>query len=756
MTAQTHASEFVGQAVDRLDGPDKVTGRALYTADVFLPGTLIGRCLRSPHASARIVSIDISEAKRVPGVFAVLTGADVVSYRYGRICRDIPILAQNVVRFVGEKVAAVAAETSEAADIALSLIKVEYEELPFVVDVRAAMRDDAHRVHEHPPTVVGARLRTPGELQMYPPLPNVVSRLTLHHGNPAEAFAQADRQFEHAFKIPSVHQGYIEPHSCLISVGDDGHVEVWMSNKAPHGARASLAEALAIPKEKVKLNPVFIGGDFGGKGGLMDAPLCYHLALHARRPVKMVMTYFEELTAANPRHAALITLTTALDQGARILAMKARMIFNSGAYAGFCPVPTLHGYTAFAGPYKVPNCELEVLRVYTNSVPAGHMRSPGGPQITFAVESHLDMIARDLQLDPCRFRRDNAIAEGDLSPTGERRHSIHCKRVIDAAISEFGWDRPKAANVGRGIALHEYPPGTFEDSNVIMSVDGDGKVEVVVGAPDTGTGFHTIVAQLTAHELQLPLKDIRVAFRDTSSSGFERGPSGSRLTTTIQQAIKAAADATKAALTKLAAERLGHPNANVRYRPDGPLEAGTIDLKALMAWAETSGKAPIVCQGKNTPTGRSDVTCFAAQLAEVEVDRETGQIRVVRMATAHDVGQIINPITHQGQIEGGLVQAFGQTVCERLHFGDDGAVISATLGDYKLPTAMDVPELKTILLSSGGPDRHLTKAAGEISNTAVTAAIANAVYDAVGVRLTELPLSAENIYEALHAKAGDI
>ncbi|MPZ41523.1 MAG: molybdopterin-dependent oxidoreductase [Rhizobiales bacterium] len=700
MTAQTQPSEFVGKAVERLDGPDKVTGRARYTADVFLPGMLIGRCLRSPYASARIVSIDTSKAKRVPGVFAILTGADVAGYRYGRVCRDIPILAQGVVRFVGEKVAAVAAETAEAADTALSLIRVEYEELPFVVDVHAALRDDAHRVHDQPPKVVGARLRNPGDLKMYPPLPNVISQLTLRHGNPAEAFAQADHQFQHTFNIPSVHQGYIEPHSCLIAASDDGDVDVWMSNKAPHGARAALAEALSIPKEKITLNPVFIGGDFGGKGGLMDAPLCYHLALHARRPVKMVMNSFEELTAANPRHAASITLTTALDRNARILAMKARMIFNSGAYAGFCPVPTIHGYTAFAGPYKVPNCDLEVLRVYTNAVPAGHMRSPGGPQITFAVESHLDMIARDLQLDPCRFRRDNAIAEGDLSPIGERRQFLHCRAVIDAAIREFGWDRPKGADVGRGIALYEYPPGTFDDSNVVMSIDGAAKVDVAVGAPDTGTGFHTIVAQLTAGELQLPLNDIRVAFRDTGASPFERGPSGSRLTTTIQQAIKAAVDAIKTALTTLAAERLGAREGDVRYRPDGLIEARgkSIDLKALMAWAEAAGKAPVVRHGKNTPTGRSDVTCFAAQIAEVGVDRETGQIRVNFMVTAHDVGQVINPITHQGQIEGGLVQAFGQTVCERLHFGDDGAVISATLGDYKLPTVMDIPDLTTILL----------------------------------------------------------
>jgi CO/xanthine dehydrogenase Mo-binding subunit len=702
------------------------------------------------------VSIDTSQAKRVPGVFAVLTGRDVPNIRYGRVCRDIPILAQGVVRFVGEKVAAVAADSIEAAETALALIEVKYEELPFVADAHAAMRDDAHRVHDRPPQVAAAKLRTPGDIRMYPPIPNVVSQLIVRHGDPSLAFLQADRLFEHTFEIPSVHQGYIEPHSCLIAVDDAGRVNVWMSNKAPHGARAALAEALTIPKENIRLHPVFIGGDFGGKGGLMDAPLCYHLALHAKRPVKMVMSYFEELTAANPRHAASITVCTALDRNTRILAMKARMVFGTGAYAGFCPVPTLHGYTSFAGAYRVPNCELEVLRVYTNTVPAGHMRSPGGPQITFAVESHLDMVARDLQLDPCRFRGDNAIIDGDMSPIGERRNSIHCRTVLDAAIQEFGWDGHKSVDVGRGIALYEYPPGTFDESHVIISVAGDGSIEIVVGAPDTGSGFHTIVAQLAARELCVPLEDIRVAIRDTESSGFERGPSGSRLTTTIQQAIKAAAEACKTALKTLAAERSRCNEASVDCRSDGLIgvEDEVIGLKALMAWADASGRAPIVCHGRNTPTGRSEVTCFAAQIAEVEVDRETGQFRVRRVVSAHDVGEVINPITFEGQIEGGIIQALGQTICERLHFSD-GAVVTASLGDYKLPTTMDIPNLKTVLVPSSGPDRHLTKAVGEISNTALTAAVANAIYDAVGVRLTSLPLSAEAIYAALHSKGSE-
>ena len=753
--AAVRTTGAVGARANRLDGADKVSGRAVYTADVALPGMLIGRCLRSPHASARIASIDVTEAKALPGVHAVLTGSDVPDTRYGRVCLDISILAKGVVRFVGDKVAAVAAETSEIADEALALIEVAYEELPAAVSAAEAMRETAPRVHSEPiKTTAGHSLGPNTELRMYPPIPNVISQLLVNHGDAEQAFANAYRVFEHRFDVPSVHQGYIEPHSCLVAVGPSGEVDVWMSHKAPHAACQWLADVLGLSRERIKLNPVAIGGDFGGKGNLMDAPLCYYLARSAGRPVKMVMNYFEELTAANPRHSASIMLRTALDRDARILGMTGRMVFDSGAYAGFCPIPTLHGFLAFAGSYRVPNCSLEVLRVYTNKVPAGHMRAPGGTQITFAVESHLDMIAHSLQIDPYKFRHENAIADGDLSPVGERRRAIRCKATIEAAMSQCDWQRPKGAHSGRGMALYEYPPGTFDKSTVTLVLDADGKIAVVTGAPDTGTGFHTVLAQLAADRLGLPLAHVNVVQRDTSASGFERGASGSRLTTTSEQAISSAADKLKAALMEIAAERFACDASNVRSLPGGWYQAGDtrIDLKSLMAWAASVGKAPIVCGGENIARPSSDVTCFAAQIAEVDVDVETGQVKITRIVTAHDVGKVINPVTHQGQIEGGVIQGLGQTICEQLLF-EDGAVVSATLGDYKLPTIADIPELVTVLVPGAGTDGDVGKAIGEMSNVAVTAAIANAVYDAVGVRLMDLPLTAEKVYNALRLRA---
>ncbi len=751
------SGKSVGQPIKRVDGIAKVTGRARYAGDMELPTMLFGRCLRSPHPSARIVAIDTSKAKALPGVHAVLTGADVPDTRYGRMCKDIPVLAKGVARFVGEKVAAVAADTVEIAEAALELIDVEYAELPAVFSAEEAMRPTAPVVHPEAVEVLpGAAAGIHGELNMYPPIPNVISQLSVRHGDVANAFAMAHEIFEHRFAVPSVHQGYIEPHTCLVSIGADGLVDVWVANKGPHIARAHMAAAIGLPENRIRFNPVVIGGDFGGKGSLMDTLLCYYLARAAGRPVKMVMNSFEELTAGNPRHSATITLRTGVDRDARLLAIEARVIFNAGAYAGFVPVQTLHGgYGELAGAYRVPNCAIEVLRVYTNTVPCGHMRSPGAPQVAFAVESHIDMIARDMGLDPVEMRRRNAIAEGDLTPLGETRRHLRCRETIDAGARAFGWDEPKPPGIGRGVSIYEHPPGNFGRSTVTLTLGIDGRITLLLGSPDTGTGFHTIAAQLVAEHFGVSVAEVDVVQGDTLSSGFEAGASGQRLTTTIGQAIAAAADKMKQDLMSLAAERLNCAPADVRMS-EGSFSASdaTIDLCALTGWAAEHGKAPLSCQGENTPGRPNDRTSFAAHFAEVSVDRETGQVRLKRIVTAHDVGTIVNPITHQGQIEGGLVQAIGQAMSEQIVL-KDGAVITAHLGDYKLPTIMDIPVLETVLLPGGGGAAPFsTTAIGEMSNVALPAAITNAVFDAVGVRLVELPVSAEKVLEGLTEKSG--
>jgi CO/xanthine dehydrogenase Mo-binding subunit len=729
-----------------VEGPAKVTGRAQYAADITLPGIVWGRCLRSPFPHARILSIDTSRARQLPGVHAVITAADLPDVRIGRRLWDVPVLARDRVRFTGEKVAAVAAETPEIAEEALLLIDVEYEELPAVFDPLEALNEGAPVLHPD-------RASYRGIADPLPPIANVPARTVHAHGDIEAGFAEAARTFEHTFVVPSVHHGYIEPHACAVEIGPDGKIDIWLSNKTPFVMRGLFAAAIDVPEERVRMNPVYIGGDFGGKGSLMDAVVCYYLAERAGRPVKMVMNYTEELMAANPRHAAVMTFRTGVTEDGRITARQARLLFNSGAYGGFTPLLPLHGYVHAGGPYRVPNIEIEAFHAYTNTVPAGHMRSPGGPQVVFALESHMDMVAHELGLDPLEFRLRNVLVDGDTAPTGQHWKDIRAKETLEAAAKAIGWRSEKPANVGRGIAMYDREPGFLGLGVTKLSIDAGAKLTLVTGAPATGTGSHTIFQQMVAEEFQVPLADVAIVQGNTDTETFGH-VGGSGVTLTIGNAVMAATAELKAALAALAAQVMGRAAEDVRFDAGGFVSADgeSLSLSQLMAQAGAFEELPLTRVGNATTRGPSEVTSFCAQAAEVEVDTETGQVTVRKFVTAHDVGTVINPLTHQGQIEGGLVQGLGQAVTERLA-AEYGGVTALNLGDYKLPTIADIPELQTVLIESKtGPAPYASKAIGELSNVAVPAAIANAVFAAAGVRLTELPVTAEKVYAALRAR----
>src|SRR5262245_50899690 len=392
---------IVGQPIGRLDGVEKVSGTARFSADVTLPGLIWGKALRSPLPHARIVSIDTSKARALPGVAAVLTAADLPDILVGRRMFDMPLLARDRVRFIGEKVAIVAAADPEIAEEALALIDVQYEDLPAITDLTKAFEKGAPVVHENPGAYEGAPKERPH--------PNVQSVLRFKLGDVEAGFREADRIFEHTFRTQLAHQGYIEPHAGVVAIDADGRVQVWASNKMPYRLKELMSLALKLPPERIRVNLTPIGGDFGGKGSVMDLPLAYHLARVTGRPVKMVMRYAEELMAGNPRHPSVITLKTGVTRDGRIVARQARALFNSGAYAAFKPAPSVHlgGASMGAGVYRVPNLLIESFCVYTNNIPCGHARSPGEPQMVFAEESHMDMIARELALDPAEFRRRN-------------------------------------------------------------------------------------------------------------------------------------------------------------------------------------------------------------------------------------------------------------------------------------------------------------------------------------------------------------
>ncbi len=732
----------IGQPSSRVEGQEKVTGAMRYTADVELPGTLWGRALRSPYPHARLIRMDTSRAQQVPGVHTVLTGADVRGIRYGRRLFDVPVLAEDRVRFIGERVAAVAAEDRDAAEEALTLIEVEYETLPAVFDPLEALGEDAPILHPEVNSYIG--LPKPLENPS-----NAFARDIWRKGTIDEGFAEADLIIENTFTVPRQHQAYLETHSCLVWVDDQGRIQIWASSKVPYQVKEQLSVALRLPKERIRLNPVAIGGDYGGKGSPMDIPLAYFLAVRTGRPVRMVMDYVEEFTAGNPRHAAIIQLKTGVKREGTIVAHQARVLFNSGAYGGFKPVPTVNlgGASKAGGPYKIPHVHIEGVQVYTNTIPGGFMRAPGEPQAVFAIESHMDCIARQLGIDPLDFRLKNLIEEGDETPVGTRYQGMRAKETLEAAVAAAGYRTPKAPHVGRGIAIGERPPAGGE-SHATVTLNPDGSVIVHTSIFEPGTGTYTILRQIVAEELHLPLSSIQVRVWDTDGVPFDTGVGGSRVTRVAGQAAYQAAREASRAVRGVVADLLDWPEESMMLRGAEVIHQETGESRP---WAELLQRwgQPVVGRGSVQDMNPSPVTSFTAQVAEVAVDPETGEVKLRHFTTAHDVGKILNPVDHQGQVEGAVVQGIGYGLTEELGV-DEGKVVCVNFGDYKIPNMKDVPELKTVILESeSGPGPYHAKGIGENPIGPVAPAIANAVEDAVGVRITDLPITAEKVYRAL-------
>jgi CO/xanthine dehydrogenase Mo-binding subunit len=578
---------------------------------------------------------------------------------------------------------------------------------------------------------------------------NAFAQDTWSKGNIDEGLAQADLIIENTFTVPRQHQAYLEPHSCLVWLDDQGRVQVWASSKVPYQVKEQLSVALGLPKERIRLNPVAIGGDYGGKGSPMDIPLAYFLAVRTGRPVRMVMDYVEELTAGNPRHAAIIQLKTGVKRTGTIVAHQARVVFDSGAYGGFKPVPTVNlgGAAKAGGPYKIPHVHIEGLQVYTNTIPGGFMRAPGEPQAVFAIESHIDCIARQLGRDPLDFRLQNLIETGAETPIGTRYQGIRAQETLEAAVAAAGYHTPKAPHVGRGIAMGERPPAGGE-SHAAVTLNPDGSVLVHTSIFEPGTGTYTILRQIVAEELQVPLQSIQVQVWDTDGVPFDTGVGGSRVTRVAGQAAYQAAREAAREVCIAAAELLAWPEEALTLRGTDVIRQDTGESHPWAALLQRWGEA-VVGRGSVQDMHPSPVTSFTAQVAEVAVDPETGAVQLLRFTTAHDVGQVLNPMDHQGQIEGAVMQGIGYALSEELAV-DEGRVTSVSFGEYKIPTIQDIPALQTLVLESeSGPGPYNAKGIGENPIGPVAPAIANAVADAVGVRIKDLPITAEKVYSAL-------
>jgi CO/xanthine dehydrogenase Mo-binding subunit len=735
------AIKVVGRPTPKIEGEEKVTGKAIYAVDVTLPGMLWGKVLRSPIPYGRIKQIGIGQALQVPGVKAVITGKDVTGMRIGRRIYDLPILADGLVRFIGEKVAAVAAETEESAERAIDLIQVEYEELEPLLDPLEAMKPTAPLLHP--------------DLLSYKGLPNKLEapsnayiQMSWGKGDIQAGFQQSDVIVENTFHTQFVHQAYIEPHSCVAKADPSGGAEIWSCSKTPFAVRDQLANAVGIPKEKLVFHPVLIGGDFGGKGGSMDVPVCYFLSLKSGHPVKMVMDYDEELIAGNPRHASMIKVKTGVKKDGTIVAQYMDFIFDSGAYGAMKPVGYLIGPQNCAGPYRIANCLIEEKIVYTNKVPCGHMRAPGDPQGFFANESQIDLVAREIGMDAAEFRKKNLMRDGDVSPIGHQVTHIKAVEALDKAIALSAYYKPKPKNVGRGIAIGEWATGGGEGS-VFVKIDEKGKITVSSPVVEQGTGTLTVICEVVAEELKIPPDALRYESLDTTSVASDGGVGGSRATRVYGNAAYEAVTKAKEELLKAAAQSM-----NVNLEELGVSDGRIVHRrsKRRMSYAEAvrAKGSSINVRGHYELAGKSHEASIVAQVAEVEVDPETGGIKLRQMISAHTTGTVINPLMHQGQIEGGLVFGLGYAMTEHLMV-DDGKVATANFGEYKIPTIQDIPTLKTAVMEiAPGPGPYKAMAIGETANIPTAAAVANAVEDAVGLRIKDLPITSEKIFAALH------
>ncbi|MBO0684953.1 MAG: molybdopterin-dependent oxidoreductase, partial [Candidatus Dormibacteraeota bacterium] len=624
----------------------------------------------------------------------------------GRRVRDVPVLASDEARFAGERVVAVVAETRAAAERAAAAVRIDYEELPAALEAEEALDARAPAVHEAPWEYPGAVV-TAGD-------PRNQQSLVVH-GSVEEAdraLAGAAHLVDRTYRFATGHQGYIEPQACVARADPDGRVHVWMANKSPYRLRVQLAECLGLDAQAIEVHPVAIGGDFGGKGSPMDAPLCVALARRVGRPVKLVERYHEDLTSANPRHGGRIRIRLGCDAEGRLQGLHLDALFDGGAYAGFKPIPTvtLHGLAEPGSSYRLPAAAAEIRIAYTNTVPRGHMRSPGAPEAVFAFESALDELAEGAGIDPVEMRRRNLLADGEQSPWGPTWVEARGPATLQAALDAYrqlpvpaGWRH------GRGFAL--YDRATRPGRASLRLLPAGDRLVVETPLPEQGGGAHTVLRQGLAEALQMEPERLEVRQVSTAELPDDDGVGGSRVTAGLSVAVARAAEALHSA----------------------------------------GGASPV--EVSVDPATVPPVTSFCVQVAQVAVDPESGQVRVLELLTGVDVARVVNPDAHRLQIEGGAVMGYGLACLEDLVL-EDGRVWAANLGEFRIPSALDVPALRTVLVPGGqGVGALGVKGIGELANVPAAAAIANAVADAVGVRVRDLPITAERVHRTITGTA---
>jgi CO/xanthine dehydrogenase Mo-binding subunit len=735
----------------RVDGNIKTSGQAQYSADFSMPGMLWADFVTANVAHAKIVSIDTAEAKAMPGVRTVLTGADIGDHYFGRRLCDWPVLSIDRVRFIGEYVVAVAADTPQIAEAAVASIVVEYEDLPGLFDTELALTADAPILHEHPekyPFMFPKRPQHPHK--------NIQGYGVTAIGDVDAGFAQADRVFEHVFTTPRYHGGYIEPRATLVWVDASGIVHIISTNKSPFSLVEQFAVTTGLPKESFVVHPSYIGGDFGAKGLSVEEFPVYYLAAATGRPVKFVRNYLDDIRSTNVRHASKFTVKTGVTNDGKLVAMQLHGLFDGGAYAAGKVIPNVLPGPDTKLPYKIPHQKLERVVVYTNSVPGGFVRAPGDVQAVFAAESAIDLIARELGIEPLEFRMLNCAHEGDMDIEGHTYLAARGAEVLEVLKRESNYTQPVPAGSGRGrgvgFSVRHIGGGKTSLSLLLLP---SGNVEVHTGTTEQGMGILTVLNRVVAVDLGIGLDRVRVGRGGTDVVPFDPGVGASR-TTHISGG--AALDATK----QLRADMEAAASALAK-RPNGmTLREGAFvsaDGSARLEW-DAVAAALVASRGETvvyTGTfegvphhGEPQHNNFNGYVVDVTVDRETGAYTINDVTFCVDSGTIINPVAHRGQIDGGFMMGLGHAMTEEL-IVEEGRISNLTFADYKLPCQMDMPPFHvTILESDQGPGPFGARAVGEVNTSAFGPALANAVHAAIGVRITQLPITAERIYAALH------
>jgi CO/xanthine dehydrogenase Mo-binding subunit len=756
---------ILGRSVPRVDGADKVLGATRYAADLKLPAMAHARLVLSPHPHARIRGIDGSDARRVPGVLAVLGAGDLGLPRLDPTSRSRCPLAVDRVLFTGHPVAVVVAETEAAAEDAAQRVAVDYEPLPAVLDPLEAMRPDAPRVREATGGDAGQEslaahgAAVGGEAVDEATGPNVVSTTRFARGDVEAGLAAAHVVLKRRYATPVVHQGYLEPRAAVASVDPAGSLTVWTATQALFATRSEVAEALGLPEHRVRIVATPIGGGFGAKFALLE-PLVGALALRLGRPVSLVLSRTEEFLATTPAPRAVLEIEAGAARDGALTALRGRVVFDAGAFAG---APVGIALLLLGGPYRVPNLELRGYEVLTHKPGSGAYRAPGAVQAAFALESHLDELARALGLDPLELRLRNAAREGDPLPNGqpwpriglaqtlERLRELRAARQDAAAAAAGDGGRLRR---GTGVAVGGWLGG-IEPAAAICRLDRDGTLTVLVGTVDL-SGTNTVLAQIAAESFGLPLDDVKVVNGDSDGAPYAGASGGSKVTYTVGAAVeRAARDARRqllgiaAAELEAAVEDLEIVDRAVRVR-GVPGRALPIAQLAKLCMQFGARYAPVLGHGQTATIARAPA--FAAHLAEVEVDVETGRVRVLGETVVQDVGRALNPAAIEGQIQGGVAQGVGWALLERMAYDPAGQLLSATLMDYALPQSDQAPPVRAVLLevpSDHGP--FGAKGVGEPPVVAAPAAIANAIRDATGHRFTELPITEQAIAGALGA-----